>query len=185
MRFPIGILLYADIALPLAIDETHFIRHGLNIGADTGRPDKRQTARVQRLLSVCQGKPWRRKIRDTDNQDRQFVPHGHAGVFVPERQGEPGSIIADPLMDLYITRHFAARCGGLRHYPGHQISRLSPVCARVIPVCDLNTDEHPDHDDEEIERHREPVLIFYMFGQAAEDHGFLPAMVRRLLACPH
>ena len=45
---------------------------------------------------------------------------------------------------------------------------------RFIPVRHLNTDEHTDHDDEEVDPDCEPVFLFDVSFDAAEDHGVSP-----------
>jgi len=40
-----------------------------------------------------------------------------------------------------------------------------------VPVRHLYADEHADHDDDEVEPHRRPVLGFDVTDDAAEEHG--------------
>ncbi|MBK7903322.1 MAG: hypothetical protein IPJ97_10560 [Proteobacteria bacterium] len=45
------------------------------------------------------------------------------------------------------------------------------IGARFVPVVDLQTDEHANDDDQEIERNRGPFLLAYMSDDAAQNHG--------------
>ena len=45
------------------------------------------------------------------------------------------------------------------------------IGARLIPVVDLQTDEHADDDDYEVDRDRRPFLLAEMPDDAAQDHG--------------
>lgn len=53
----------------------------------------------------------------------------------------------------------------------HVLLAERPFDPRIIPVRDLDRQQHANHDDQEIERDGEPVLVLHMLGEAAEDHG--------------
>ena len=46
-----------------------------------------------------------------------------------------------------------------------------PVTARCVPVQYLDAEKDTDHDDDEVDRDREPVVRAYMLVQAAGDHS--------------
>jgi hypothetical protein len=58
----------------------------------------------------------------------------------------------------------------VEHLPGCKL--LQPL---LVPVRHLATDEDADHDDDELDRDRRPVLDTQIFGQTAQDHLISPA----------
>jgi hypothetical protein len=44
------------------------------------------------------------------------------------------------------------------------------VAPRVVPVRHLDTNEHPDHDNDEVDAYGDPVLVADMLRDAAQDH---------------
>jgi hypothetical protein len=46
--------------------------------------------------------------------------------------------------------------------------------ARLVQVIHLKSDEHADHDNDEVEPYCDPVLTFDMLHQAAQQHGVIP-----------
>ena len=55
--------------------------------------------------------------------------------------------------------------------------RYSLIGSGLIPVTDLNTDKHTDHDDHKINKHGKPVLVFYVFGDAPQKHQGVPSSI--------
>jgi hypothetical protein len=52
----------------------------------------------------------------------------------------------------------------------HCFSQLAPL----VPVGDLQADEDAGHDDQELDRDREPVLSSNRVGEIAENHASFP-----------
>ncbi len=52
---------------------------------------------------------------------------------------------------------------------------LAPIGIRGIPVGDLQSDEHPEDDDHEVDGDGGPALLADVLDDAAENHGRRPA----------
>jgi hypothetical protein len=65
---------------------------------------------------------------------------------------------------------------GLKIVDQHReiLSRLSRRDSRLVPIIGLGTEEDTDHDDAEIDRHREPVVMRDMLANAPKDHCLPP-----------
>lgn len=53
-----------------------------------------------------------------------------------------------------------------------------PLAPRIVPVRRLDADENADHDDEEVQPDRRPVLVIYMLRDAAQERPLVPRRVR-------
>jgi hypothetical protein len=81
------------------------------------------------------------------------------------RRGAPERLALLKLDDIGLQIRDHARVIGLRAFP---------IGARLIPVIDLQGEEHARNHDDELDDDREPILPAYGLAEAAEDHGALP-----------
>ena len=51
------------------------------------------------------------------------------------------------------------------------LTRLPPFDARFVPVARLDADEDAEHDDDEVDRHGEPVVVDDMFADPTKNHA--------------
>lgn len=54
------------------------------------------------------------------------------------------------------------------------------VIARLVPVVDLNPEVDADHDDDQVNPDRRPVLLFELFRNLAEKHGSVVRLNERV-----
>ena len=61
-------------------------------------------------------------------------------------------------------------CFGLQTHPLQQIVGFGLCHAIAVPVAGLKAEENTEHDNQKIEAHGGPGLVFDVLAEAAEDH---------------